>query len=76
MLKVILLVCATGIQPPDCQEDTALHVLVGPDCDNEISCAMQAQAFLASTEIGRSLKEVGYLKVKITRRASSEVSSM
>ena len=76
MLKVVLLVCATAVQPPDCQEDTALHVLLGPDCKNEISCAMQAQAFLASTEIGRSLKDVGYLKVKIIRRTSGEVSSL
>ena len=67
VFKVTLLICAICVEPPDCQEDTALHVLIGPRCQNEVTCAMQAQAYLASTELGRSLEDDRYLKIKITR---------
>ena len=75
MFKVVLLVCAVSVRAADCQEQTALYVLAGPDCGNEMACVMQAQAYLASTEIGRSLQEIGYLKVKVMRRETSRVSS-
>ena len=75
MFKAVLLVCAVSVRAADCQEQTALHVLAGPDCGNEIACVMQAQAYLASTEIGRSVQEVGYLKVKVVRRETRRVSS-
>lgn len=67
MFKAILLVCATSVQPADCNEKTATHVVLGPDATNEISCAMQSQAYLANTAIGRSLEDDGYLKIKCTR---------
>ncbi len=75
MFKVVLLVCVLSVHASDCQEQTALHVLAGPDCGNEIACVLQAQAYLASTEIGRSLQEIGYLKVKVVRRQTRRVSS-
>jgi hypothetical protein len=71
MFKVILLVCATSIARGDCQPDTALYLLNGPDASNEVSCGMQSQAYLAQTWIGQSMAEDEYLKI-VCRRAVPE----
>jgi hypothetical protein len=63
MIKVILLVCATSIAPSDCKADNALYFLNGPDATNEVSCAMQSQAYLAQTWNGRSMAGDEYLKI-------------
>ena len=57
MFKVILLVCAANLAPGDCQADTALYLLNGPDASNEVMCGMQSQAYLAETWLGRLLAE-------------------
>ena len=63
MYKVILLVCVSSIAPGDCQPDTALYLLNGPDARNEISCGMQSQAFMAQTWMGQTLGDDEYVKV-------------
>jgi hypothetical protein len=63
MFKVVLLVCASTIAPADCQAETAVHLLNGPDASNEVMCGMQSQAYLAQTWIGQSLAEGEYVKV-------------
>jgi hypothetical protein len=63
MFKVILLVCAANLAPGDCREDTALHLLNGPDASNEVMCGLQSQAYLAQTWIGQSLADGDYLKI-------------
>jgi len=68
MIKVVLLVCATGIAPGDCQPDTARYLLQGPDATNEVACGMQSQAYLAQTWIGQTLRDDEYLKI-VCRRA-------
>jgi hypothetical protein len=70
MFKVFLVVCALRVQPSECSELTALHVLKGPDCKNEIVCAKMSQAYLASTELGRTLRENEYLKVRCERKSA------
>ena len=70
MLKVILLVCAADIAPADCQADTALYLMNGPEAGNEVMCGIQSQAYLAQTWIGQSL-EGEYLKV-VCRRGQPE----
>jgi hypothetical protein len=71
MFKVILLVCAANIAPGDCQADSALYLMNGPDASNEVGCGMQSQAYLAQTWIGQSLSEGEYLKI-VCRRDPSE----
>jgi hypothetical protein len=66
-LKVILLVCAAGVAPADCQADTALYLMNGPEAGNEVMCGIQSQAYLAQTWIGQSLAEGEYLKVVCQR---------
>ena len=67
MFKVILLVCASSLSRGDCQVETARAVLYGPDARNEIVCGLQSQAYLAATEIGRSLQTGEYLKISCRR---------
>jgi hypothetical protein len=71
MFKVILLVCAANIAPGDCQADTALYLLNGPDASNEVMCGMQSQAYLAQTWIGQALADDEYVKV-VCRRGPRE----
>lgn len=69
MFTVVLFVCALAVKPIDCNELTAVHVLMGPDCKNEIACAMVSQAYLASTELGRTITESEYLKIRCERKS-------
>lgn len=62
-MKVILLVCAATIAPADCQADTALYLMNGPEAGNEVMCGIQSQAYLAQTWIGQSLADGEYLKI-------------
>ena len=68
MFKVVLFVCTLSVQPSDCDELTAVHVIRGPDCKNEIACAMVSQAYLASTALGRTLREYEYVKIRCERK--------
>jgi len=65
MLQVLLLVCSTAIPRLECQIDTARTVLVGPDAINEVACAMQSQAYFASSAI--ELADDEYLKILCRR---------
>ena len=67
MFKVILLICAVSVQQPDCNIHNAVDVIYGPDADNEITCGMQSQAFLAGTAIGRNLTQEHYAKIRCVR---------
>ncbi len=66
MLQVLILVCAAGMAPQDCQKDTALDVFRGPTVVNEVMCGLHGQAYLAETSLAaRGPGE--YLKIKCAR---------
>ena len=67
MFKAVLLLCVLGLHPSECTEKTAMDVLIGPNCQNEISCGMLSQAYLASSQLGASMSGHYYLKIRITR---------
>ena len=71
MFTVILFVCALSVQASACDDRTALYVIKAPDCTNEIACAKVSQAYLASTQLGRTLGENEYLKIEIERKSAS-----
>jgi len=73
MFTVILFVCALGVQASACGEQTAVYVIKAPDCQNEIACAKVSQAYLASTQLGRTLREDEYLKIRIERTGTPAV---
>lgn len=69
MFKVLLLICAVTVQHKDCQEQTALTVLQGPEAPNAAACGMQSQAYFASSALAVTLKENEYLKITCRRTA-------
>jgi len=73
MFTVILFVCALSVQASACGEQTAIYVVKAPDCKNEIACAKVSQAYLASTQLGRTLGENEYLKIRIERTSRPAV---
>lgn len=63
MLQVLILVCSVSVSPPDCNSDTALDVIAGPDASSLMSCMLGSQAMLARTaEIGQRPRE--YVKIR------------
>lgn len=65
MIKVLILVCAATLSRPDCQPETALIVIQGPDAPNEVACALQSQAYFAGS--GIELAEGEWLKIVCRR---------
>jgi hypothetical protein len=55
-----------AIAPPDCQTDTAMKTLRGPEAANEVQCGLYGQAYFA--QMGQyTMTDGQYLKVMCTR---------
>ena len=67
MFKVLILVCSINITPADCQMDTAVDVISGPEAANQSVCGLYGQAYIADTALGAALRDDEYVKVKCTR---------
>lgn len=66
MLRILILICSTEVSPQDCQRETALDVISGPQVASVITCGLQGQALAASTAaIGRRPDE--YMKIRCER---------
>jgi hypothetical protein len=66
MFQILALVCSIGMAPADCQTDTAIKTMLGPEAANEVQCGLYGQAYFA--ELGHySLGKSEYLKVMCTR---------
>ena len=70
MFKVLILVCSINTTPADCQTDTALDVITGPEAANQSVCGLYGQAYIADTALGTKLPDNEYVKVKCTRATS------
>ena len=70
MINVMILVCTVGVQPADCQNDTAVDVIKGPAAENEIQCALYGQQLLAS--VAHLLDPHTYPKITCTRTAAAD----
>jgi len=62
MIKVLILVCALGLDRGACQPDSARVVLRGPAADNPVACMFTGQAYLAGSAI--EVGEDEYVKVQ------------
>ncbi len=51
MLQVLILICSISIAPADCQIETALQIINGPEVPNDVMCGMHGQAYLAQTSL-------------------------
>ena len=66
MFQVLALVCSVIITPADCQTDTAIKTIRGPEAGNEVECGLYGQAYFAEIS-PYALTEGEYLKVMCTR---------
>jgi hypothetical protein len=66
MFKVLILVCSVALTPDECQADTAVAVIDGPEAPNEVMCGLNGQAYLAGTAMA-SKQEDEYVKVTCSR---------
>ena len=73
LVKAILLVCATSVPRAECQPETALHVINGPDATTADLCGFQAQAFMATMAFAEDLGQGTYLKVRCSRERDTAV---
>lgn len=67
MIKVLILICAVTTPRAECQRETALSVLQGPDVKNELLCGLHGQAYLAGSALAQSLTASEYVKVTCQR---------
>jgi hypothetical protein len=62
MFQILILICALDISQANCQVDTALDVIRGPQVANELMCGFHGQAFLAATTLApRSGREYTFI---------------
>ncbi len=47
----MILICSTVLSHSDCQPNTALDVVRGPQVDNPIMCSLNAQTMIARTDL-------------------------
>lgn len=66
MFKVLILVCSVTLSPNECQADTAVAVIDGPESPNEAMCGLHGQAYLAGTALAEKHKDE-YVKVICSR---------
>lgn len=65
MLKMLILVCAAGLSPAECQIETASDVISGPVVSSVMACGLGGQSLVAETAaIGRH--PGGYIKIRCT----------
>ncbi|WP_193370275.1 hypothetical protein [Pelagibius marinus] len=68
MFKVLILVCSTALAPSECQVDSAVSVINGPEAPDARLCGLNGQAYLAGTALA-ARHEDEYVKVKCSRTA-------
>lgn len=66
MFKVLILVCSTALTPSECQVDTAVAVINGPEAPDVRLCGLNGQAYLAGTAIAAK-HDNEYVKLKCSR---------
>ena len=64
MLKIMILVCASGIAQANCNTESAAAVIQGPDVPNAMMCGLHGQAYLADTALAAYVEDGHYLKLR------------
>jgi hypothetical protein len=71
MLKMLILVCSTAVSPANCQLETALDIIQGPQVASIFECGMASQVLVAQTLILQRSKGE-YMKVKCSPAKAAE----
>jgi hypothetical protein len=68
-IAIVILICSASLGRPDCQINTALDVIRGPNVANEMMCALFGQTTIAATAVApRNGDE--YVKIMCLRSAA------
>jgi hypothetical protein len=51
--SIVILICSTALSHADCRPDTGLDLVRGPQVDNAVMCAMNAETMVARTDLLR-----------------------
>jgi hypothetical protein len=49
--SILILICSAALSHSDCQPKTATDIVRGPEVDNAIMCALNAQTMIARTDL-------------------------
>jgi hypothetical protein len=63
--SILILICSTALSHSDCQLKSAVDIVRGPQVDNAIMCALNAQTMLARTDLVQGGR-TEYMKVVCT----------
>ena len=66
MFQVLVLICSMAVARPDCQANTAVKVIRGPEAANEVMCGYHGQAYFAQLQ-RNTLRKGEYIKITCTR---------
>jgi hypothetical protein len=69
--SIVILICSSALSHSDCQPNTALDVVRGPQVNNPVMCALDAQTMLARTDLVQA-GEAQYVKVVCTRSRNAD----
>jgi len=75
MLKMLILVCSSHLPPADCQLETALDIIQGPQVASIFECGMASQVMVAQTSILRRAHGE-YMKVKCSPVEKAEAAPL
>lgn len=67
MFTIVILVCSIHLSPADCQVNTAIDVINGPEAYDAISCGLYGQSYLAESALGAQHRKDEYVKVSCLR---------
>jgi len=70
MYSIMVLICSTALSHADCQPKTANDLVRGPQVDNPVMCALNAQMMMARTDLVQG--DHLYMKVVCTRKKNAE----
>ena len=62
--SIVILICSTALSQSECQLNTALDVVRGPQVNNPVMCGLNAQTMMARTDLVRDGEQ--YMRVVCT----------
>jgi len=74
MLNMLILICAANVSAPDCQVETALDIIHGPQVASVFECGMASQVMAARTSLLRRAPGE-YMKVRCTPVKATEAEA-
>jgi hypothetical protein len=74
MLKMLILICSANVSPAECQVETALDIIHGPQVASVFECGMASQVMAARTSLLRRAPGE-YMKVRCSPLKPAEATA-